>query len=149
MKVLHIADLHIPALVKTIGERQAYQRSNASLNSLWHCVQKHRPKVVIIAGDIYENDHPTGLDILLFLRILIKILRTGASVLIIPGNHDTSGKETGTALDFLGPISSAYPKLHIALRRPKVVVINKVTFIMWPWGRMPTKADIKLLKKTL
>jgi len=148
VRLLHSADWHIAVLTRTLGERSAYRRANASLKGLVECVKRLKPEVLIISGDVFHHHHPSSLDMLLFIRTLAKVLKLGITVLIIPGNHDCAGKRAGTALDFLAPLSASFSNLHIAIRKPKVVVIDNTTFVMWPWNRLPKKKDKKLIKNT-
>jgi len=148
MLILHTADLHISTLSKTLGPDISYKRSWKALTSLGNLIKIVKPDVVVIAGDIFNNPFPSPQDILLFLRLLSKIIRLDIHVILIPGNHDSIGKEIGTALDFLAPLVSSFDKLHLALRRTKALVIEDHTFILWPFGKYPRHKDLELLKGT-
>jgi DNA repair exonuclease SbcCD nuclease subunit len=127
-----------------LGDDNAYDRTQKALYSLSHIVWEEKPDVVVLLGDMFDNDDPDSDELFLFNQFLLPIIEENIEVIIIPGNHDSWSKGGKTALDFLYPIAEAVDNLHIALREPKVVNIKDISFIMWPWGIFPKKED-KLL----
>ena len=141
MKILHCADFHITCLKKLLGEDNAYDRAQKALYALSHVVWEENPDVIVILGDIFDDDYPNSDEIFLFNQFLLPILEEGINVLIIPGNHDSESKGGKTAIDFLFPFDESLENFHVALREPKIVCIKGVAFIMWPWGILPKRED--------
>lgn len=144
MKILHCADLHITCLKKMLGEDNAYDRAQKALYALSHIVWEEKPDVIVIIGDIFDDNDPDSDELFLFSQFLLPILEENIIVIVIPGNHDSLSEGGRSAIDFLRPMDEAIENLHVALREPRVVNVRDVAFIMWPWGILPKRED-KLL----
>ncbi|MBY0755899.1 exonuclease SbcCD subunit D [Clostridium sardiniense] len=87
MKIIHTSDWHIGKIVNefSILEDQKY-----ILDELIKLVDKERPDVLIIAGDMYDRSIPPVDGVELLNNILSKlVMEKGIKVLAISGNHDS------------------------------------------------------------
>ena len=88
MKIFHLSDLHIGKQLHrySLAEEQA-----KILGQVVAYADKLRPDAIVIAGDIYDKETPSGEAVLLFDRFLTEISRLDPQipVLIISGNHDS------------------------------------------------------------
>ncbi|HHV64308.1 MAG TPA: exonuclease SbcCD subunit D [Peptococcaceae bacterium] len=87
MKIFHTGDWHIGKIVNQIHmtEDQAF-----ALESLIELIDKEKPDVLIIAGDIYDRAVPPVDAVELLDNFLSRILlERGVPVLIVAGNHDS------------------------------------------------------------
>ena len=92
MKIIHTSDWHIG---KIVNEFSMLEDQKHILNELLKLVDREKPSVLIIAGDIYDRSIPPveGVELLnnIFSELVIK---KGIKVLAISGNHD-SGERVG------------------------------------------------------
>ena len=86
MKFLHIADLHIGKLVNGFSMLEDQEHI---LTQILACVEAEQPRAVVLAGDIYDRPAPGTDAVRLFDRFLTDLAHTGATVLLISGNHDS------------------------------------------------------------
>jgi len=87
MKILHTGDWHIGKLVHGIHmtEDQRY-----ILNNLIRLIEKERPDVMIIAGDVYDRSVPPIEAVELLDEVLTEIITAyKVKVMVIAGNHDS------------------------------------------------------------
>lgn len=87
MKILHTGDWHIGKLVHGVSmlEEQKYV-----LDQLENLIDKEKPEVLIIAGDIYDRSVPTVQAVELLDEVLSKIImKYKTNIIIISGNHDS------------------------------------------------------------
>lgn len=98
MKIIHTSDWHIG---KIVNEFSMLEDQKHILNELLKLVDREKPSVLIIAGDIYDRSIPPveGVELLnnIFSELVIK---KGIKVLAISGNHD-SGERVGFANSIL------------------------------------------------
>lgn len=86
MKLIHIADLHIG---KTVNGFSMLGDQAFILERILGYVREYRPRAVLIAGDVYDKPVPGTDAVKVFDRFLTELVREGAAVLIISGNHDS------------------------------------------------------------
>lgn len=91
MRFIHLADLHIGKRVNgfLLIDEQKY-----ILNKILNNIAKHKPDVIIIAGDIYDRYVPSSSAIELFDDFFTSLAETSIPVLIIAGNHDAPERLT-------------------------------------------------------
>ncbi len=93
MKILHTADLHLGRPFNGMSLEADHQ---AILDQILHALNRHRPDVFIIAGDIYDRASPPSSAVRQFNDFLRKVAtETEAAVVMIAGNHD-SGDRIGS-----------------------------------------------------
>lgn len=87
MKILHLSDLH---LGKRVNEFSMLEEQEFILNELLEIIDKEKPQVVIIAGDVYDKSVPPTEAVSLFDDFLCSLSRLGLQVFVISGNHDSA-----------------------------------------------------------
>lgn len=87
MKIIHTSDWHIG---KIVNEFSMLEDQKYILDELIKLVDKERPDVLIIAGDMYDRSIPPVDGVELLNNILSKlVMEKGINVLAISGNHDS------------------------------------------------------------
>ena len=110
LKLLHTGDVHIGAKFLRLGEKAATQRERirqAFARTIDEAIER-KVHVVLIAGDLFDNVHPSESSILFVKKELRRLEKVGIWTIIIPGTHDRleSGSVFQTT-DFSGS------KIHI------------------------------------
>jgi exonuclease SbcD len=106
MKIIHTADWHLGKLVQGVymTEDQQY-----ILEQLIKDIEREKPDVIVIAGDLYDRAIPPTEGVQLLDRVLERIiLQLKIPVLAVAGNHDSPSR-----LDFGSSIMKT-SGLHIA-----------------------------------
>ena len=92
MKIIHTSDWHIG---KIVNEFSMLEDQKYILNELLKLIDKEKPDVLIIAGDIYDRSIPPVDGVELLNDVLSELVtKKGIKVLAISGNHD-SGERVG------------------------------------------------------
>ncbi|BBK28303.1 exonuclease subunit SbcD [Staphylococcus arlettae] len=89
MKIIHTADWHLGRILngKSLLEDQAY-----ILDEFVAAMQKEKPDVIVIAGDVYDTSYPSKAAIMLFEETINQLnLHMQIPMIVTNGNHD--GKE--------------------------------------------------------
>lgn len=86
MKIMHLSDLH---LGKRVNEFSMLEDQIYILNEIINIIDEQKPKVIILAGDIYDKPIPPAEAIEIFDDFLYKLSKRGSAVFIISGNHDS------------------------------------------------------------
>ena len=87
MKLLHTADWHIG---RSLYGRKRYDEFESYLNWLAETIQNRKIDVLLVAGDIFDNNSPSNRSQELYYRFLCKIANSCCRhVVIIAGNHDS------------------------------------------------------------
>ncbi|MFE2756567.1 exonuclease SbcCD subunit D [Actinosynnema sp. NPDC059335] len=107
MKILHTSDWHVG---RTFHGRDLLREQESVLGGLADTVADERVDVVVVAGDLFDRAVPNAEAVAVCSRVLKRILRAGAKVVITPGNHDSAAR-----LDFVGAFSEA-GGLHMRTR---------------------------------
>ena len=87
MKIMHLSDLH---LGKHVNEFSMIEDQTYILNKIINIIDEQKPKVVILAGDIYDKPIPPAEAVELFDDFLYKLSKRNLYVFIISGNHDSA-----------------------------------------------------------
>ncbi len=87
MKIMHLSDLH---LGKRVNEFSMLEDQIYILNEIINIIDEQKPKVIILAGDIYDKPIPPAEAIEIFDDFLYKLSKRGSAVFIISGNHDSA-----------------------------------------------------------
>jgi exonuclease SbcD len=100
VRILHTSDWHLGRLFHSASllDEQA-----AALSRLVELVREHRVQVVVVAGDLYDRSVPPSDAVALFSDTLQQLHLTGATVVAISGNHDSSVR-VGFAESLLGQV---------------------------------------------
>ncbi len=86
MKFIHLSDLH---LGKRVNEYSMLEDQEYILKKIINILDKEKPEVVIIAGDIYDKSVPSAEAVQLFDDFLVKLANRKLEVFVISGNHDS------------------------------------------------------------
>ena len=87
MKIMHLSDLH---LGKRVNEFSMLEDQIYILNEIINIIDEQKPKVIILAGDIYDKPIPPAEAVELFDDFLYKLSKRNPAVFIISGNHDSA-----------------------------------------------------------
>ncbi|MDR1604500.1 MAG: exonuclease SbcCD subunit D [Gracilibacteraceae bacterium] len=133
MLFFHLADLHIG---KTLHGFPLGADQEFALAQVLAAVAAEKPAAVILAGDIYDRAAPPAEAVSIADRFLTALARTGTSVLLIAGNHDSPER-----LGFGGRIMAAsrvYIEAQYEGRLRRVALADEwgeVAFYLLPWLR--------------
>lgn len=88
MKILHTSDWH---LGKKLEGMKRIDEQKKFIDNLEKIVKEERPKVILIAGDIFDTSNPSAEAEKLFFDSVKRLSNFGErAIIIIPGNHDSS-----------------------------------------------------------
>jgi len=92
VRLLHLADLHLGAKLKSLGEKSAKRRedcSEAFKRAIDFAVdEKNKIGAVLFAGDTFDSHKPSKDVVELFRAQLERVKKRKIHSLLIPGNHD-------------------------------------------------------------
>lgn len=103
MKFVHTADWHIGANRRL---SDYLLRQEEMIDSVFDIAYDNNIKVVVIAGDIFEDPDTTQAERDLVSRKLLEYDASGFHILMIPGNHDLVNATGYTAIHWLASLSS-------------------------------------------
>ena len=104
MRLLHTSDWHIG---RSLHGADLLREQEEVLSGLADVVGAEAVDVVVVAGDVYDRAVPSADATGVLDRVVGRLLRAGAAVVLTPGNHD-SARRLGT---FSGLLSAA--GLHV------------------------------------
>jgi DNA repair protein SbcD/Mre11 len=104
MRLLHTSDWHIG---RSLHGADLLREQEAVLSGLADVVIAESVDAVVVAGDVYDRAVPSADATGVLDRVVGRLLRAGAAVVLTPGNHD-SARRLGT---FSGLLSMA--GLHV------------------------------------
>ncbi len=104
MRLLHTSDWHIG---RSLHGAELLREQEEVLSGLADVVGAEAVDVVVVAGDVYDRAVPSADATGVLDRVIGRLLRAGAAVVLTPGNHD-SARRLGT---FSGLLSAA--GLHV------------------------------------
>lgn len=88
MKILHTSDWH---LGKRLEGAKRIEEQRVFIDTLEKIVIDENPKLILIAGDIFDTPSPSSEAEKLFFDAMKKISNYGErAIVIIPGNHDSA-----------------------------------------------------------
>lgn len=139
MKIFHLSDLHIGKQLHYYNLGECQKRM---LDEIVEQVNKVRPDVIVIAGDIYDKAVPSGEAYQLFDRFLngLADIEPNIPVLIIAGNHDNAKRlqYAGNFLERNQIYVSAMPPSKEEERLKKITlkdVYGEVHFYLLPFTK--------------
>src|SRR5438093_5810794 len=86
MRVLHTADWHVG---KHLRGRSRDQETIAALDQVVEQAKDAAVDAVLIAGDVYEHRTVSAEADLIVFEALARLRDTGATIVVVPGNHDS------------------------------------------------------------
>ncbi|GAC1410823.1 MAG: exonuclease SbcCD subunit D [Actinomycetota bacterium] len=85
MKILHTSDWHIG---KTLRGRSRSEEQTEVLAEIAELARNENVDLILVAGDVFDNAAPTADSERLVYRALLDLTSTGATVVVLSGNHD-------------------------------------------------------------
>jgi exonuclease SbcD len=89
MRVLHTSDWHVG---RTFHGRDLLGDQETVLSRLADLVSDERVDVVVISGDLYDRAVPSAEAVEMCMRVLARIRKAGAELVVTPGNHDSAAR---------------------------------------------------------
>ncbi|HET7482432.1 MAG TPA: exonuclease subunit SbcD, partial [Actinomycetota bacterium] len=87
MRILHTGDWHVG---KKLGRIDRSRETEAVLDEVVAIATDQSVDLVVVAGDLFDRGLPPFQSLRLVLETLVRLADTGARVVAIPGNHDSS-----------------------------------------------------------
>jgi exonuclease SbcD len=97
MRLLHTSDWHIG---RSLHGTDLLAEQEAVLSGLAGVVSAESVDVVLVAGDVYDRAVPSADATAVLSRVVARLRRAGAEVVLTPGNHD-SARRLGTFSELL------------------------------------------------
>jgi len=94
LKLLHLADVHLGATFRVLGEQGAAQRRQVEqtfTNAIGLAIDEG-VQLVLIAGDLFDSSKPTSATIDLTATQLHRLADAGIGIALIAGNHDVTSE---------------------------------------------------------
>jgi exonuclease SbcD len=111
MRLLHTSDWHIG---RSLHGTELLAEQEAVLGGLADVVSGEGVDVVLVAGDVYDRAVPSADATAVLSRVVARLRRAGAEVVLTPGNHD-SARRLGTFSELL-----AAGGLHVRAETPRL-----------------------------
>lgn len=91
MRILHTADWHLGQTL--CGFSREFEHE-AVLNALIEIIQQRQIDTLLVTGDIFDSQHPSGESQALFYRTLARLhaARPEMNTVVTAGNHDAAGR---------------------------------------------------------
>lgn len=137
MKILHTSDWHLGRRLEGASLAEPHEHFLDWLTDEF--LPKHKPDLLVIAGDIFDRPIPPTDAIELYERTLAKIVKGGTQVLISAGNHDNRVR-LGFHSRFMGDIG-----IHLRTRLDEIhkpVVLENDDFILLSYGIPYLEPDV-------
>ena len=111
MRLLHTSDWHIG---RSLHGTDLLAEQEQVLGGLAAVVTAEGVDVVLVAGDVYDRAVPSADATAVLSRVVARLRRAGATVVLTPGNHD-SARRLGTFSELL-----AAGGLHVRAETPRL-----------------------------
>ena len=111
MRLLHTSDWHIG---RSLHGTDLLAEQEQVLGGLADVVSSESVDVVLVAGDVYDRAVPSADAQAVLSRVVARLRRAGATVVLTPGNHD-SARRLGTFSELL-----AAGGLHVRAETPRL-----------------------------
>jgi exonuclease SbcD len=111
MRLLHTSDWHIG---RSLHGTELLAEQEQVLGGLAAVVAAEGVDVVLVAGDVYDRAVPSADATAVLSRVIARLRRAGAEVVLTPGNHD-SARRLGTFSELL-----AAGGLHVRAETPRL-----------------------------
>ena len=111
MRLLHTSDWHIG---RSLHGTDLLPEQEQVLGGLAEFVAAERVDVVLVAGDVYDRAVPSADATAVLSRVVARLRRAGATVVLTPGNHD-SARRLGAFSELL-----AAGGLHVRAETPRL-----------------------------
>ena len=141
MKIFHMGDWHIGKLVNGfyMTEDQEF-----IIEQIYKAIEKEKPDVVLIAGDLYDRSVPPVHAVELLNKTMKKIVKDlNTNVIALAGNHDSNER-----VEFANSLlrdSGLYIVGNLKRKIDKIVLedeYGKVNFYPIPYADVPVVRDL-------
>lgn len=94
MKFIHLADAHLDSpflglsFLPSAEKQNILQAANRSFAKIVQCALEEQVDLVLLAGDIFDSDHPSPASQLFFSQQLKRLTDAEVQVVMVFGNHD-------------------------------------------------------------
>ena len=141
MKIFHMGDWHIGKLVNGfyMTEDQEF-----IIEQIYKAIEKEKPDVVLIAGDLYDRSVPPVHAVELLNKTMKKIVKDlNTNVIALAGNHDSNER-----VEFASSLlrdSGLYIVGNLKRKIDKIVLedeYGKVNFYPIPYADVPVVRDL-------
>ncbi len=118
MKLFHFSDTHLGfseyhKIDPATGLNQREQDFYDAWDQVIEAIFKHKPDIVVHAGDLFHTSRPTNRAIRVALQSIQKINDAGIPTVVISGNHSTPRiQSTGSIFESI----ALFPGVHAAYR---------------------------------
>lgn len=89
MRVMHTSDWHLGA--NLFGQSRLEDHAHF-LDWLLSSLDEHRPDVLVVAGDVFDQAHPVAEAQRLYFDFLARVLGHVRHVVVVGGNHDSPSR---------------------------------------------------------
>ena len=91
IRVLHTADWHIGQTLRGFSREHEHARVFEALVAI---VEEREPDALVMAGDVFDSQNPSGDAQRLFYELLARLhrARPGMTIVVTAGNHDAAGR---------------------------------------------------------
>ena len=88
MKILHTSDWH---LGHTLYNYDRTEEQADMLRQMTEIVEKHKPDVFLLSGDVYHTPQPSAAVQTMFTDAMVRIhdANPGMTIVVTAGNHDS------------------------------------------------------------
>ncbi len=134
MKFFHLSDLHIG---KTVNNFSMLEEQNYILKKILDDIKTEKPEAILISGDVYDKTAPSPEAVKLLSGFLTELAENNVKVLLISGNHDSSGRLSFCA-DLIGKSGVRINSILTGKQEPVVLndAYGKVNFYSVPYIRI-------------
>lgn len=94
LRILHTADWHLGI---SLEQHRRYAEQEAFIEEIARLAEDCKVHIVLIAGDVFDNENPPALAEEYYCRALSLLARNGRKVVVIAGNHDHPGRLAAVA----------------------------------------------------
>ncbi|MFA7219435.1 MAG: metallophosphoesterase, partial [Synergistaceae bacterium] len=102
-------------------------------------IEKIKPDIIVIAGDIYDTYDPSN-EVRAFFSLQIKrLVDAKIPVLLMVGNHDVCRKHHA-----LSPIKTLDLNGVTVIEEPEIKVVNDKLFLLFPYSLKVERGDITI-----
>ena len=91
IRILHTADWHVGQTLRGFSREHEHRKVFERLEEI---VVERKVDALIIAGDVFDSQNPSGEAQQLFYNALVRLSRAqpGMTMVIVAGNHDAAGR---------------------------------------------------------
>ncbi len=154
MLIAHLADIHLGA--RRYGEATIYEDIFEAFDEALDLIMKERPKVLVIAGDLFDSPRPTNDALMHAIAKFKQLTASGIKVIAAHGEHDTPGRREPSSLMIMeSAIDGFYaptvinPVSDADIIKSTTVSLENVIFHVYPFKRQSVEKRRELAQVLL